>query len=285
MTIVTFVYSLSASVHCLQHSRVINMGLICEETLFALHTGYSVQTKVDYTYGSMGLCGYLGKQLRDSTPSLVWLVGDPPEDGLKHCAFSSHIEVVILNDGRQLLHGELQDVLRDSDDPIKVLQDEEEDLVSQLRQVVEVHQPPDADAVPQAQLVLQEKAAPLNNPGDQELVCCCQNLQHVVLGHINILSVGVINDEAHHRGRHPGDIVQLLFCDGPGTGEESAVGSRFRGLEKHNVTSGPFGPNVKDSPEVLAGAAQNDLVGVECGAPDLDHHVAQFLPLEESFHR
>ncbi len=111
------------------------------------------------------------------------------------------------------------------------MQDVEEDLVPHLRAVVEVHQPPDADAVPQAQLVLQEEAAGLNDPRDQELVRSCQNLHHITLCHGNRVGVGIIDDEVHHVGQHPRDSVRLLLRGGPGTGEESAVGSGFRGRQ------------------------------------------------------
>ncbi len=54
------------------------------------------------------LFGYPGQQHRDVISSLVRQVVDPEEDGLKHCVFSFHIEVVVLDDSSQLLHGELQ---------------------------------------------------------------------------------------------------------------------------------------------------------------------------------
>lgn len=123
---------------------------------------------------------------------------NPVEHGLKHCVFSFHIEVVVLNDSSQLLHRELQQLLWDANYLLKAVQDVEEDLVPQLRAVVEVHQPPDANAIPQAQLVLQEEAAGLNNPWDQELVCSCQNLHHITLCDGNRVGVGIIDDEVHH---------------------------------------------------------------------------------------
>ncbi|KAA8593281.1 hypothetical protein FQN60_009397 [Etheostoma spectabile] len=52
--------------------------------------------------------------LGDVTSSLVWQVVDPAEDGLEHCVFSFHVEVIALNDSSQLRHGELQQLLGDT---------------------------------------------------------------------------------------------------------------------------------------------------------------------------
>lgn len=104
------------------------------------------------------------------------------------------------------------------------MQDVEKDLLLQLRAVVEVHQLPDANAVLRAQLVLQEKAAGLNDPLDQELVSSCQNLCHIMLCHRNRVGVGIIDDQLHHLWRYPRDSVHLLVWGCPGPSKESAVG-------------------------------------------------------------
>ncbi|KAF3856756.1 hypothetical protein F7725_017479 [Dissostichus mawsoni] len=160
---------------------------------------------------------YLGQQLRDVTFSLVWLVVNPAEDRLKHRVLLAHVEVVALNNGGQLLNREIHKLLGDRNYLLKAVQDVEEDFCTLLRHVVDTHQLPDADAVPRGQLVLQEEPAALNQPRHQELVCSCQKLHHVILRHRSRVGVGIVDDEAHHLRRHPGDGVLLLFDGCPGS--------------------------------------------------------------------
>lgn len=181
------------------------------------------------------LFSYLGQQLRDVTISLVWLVVNPAEDRLIHRVLLAHVEVVALNNGGQLLNREIHKLLGDRHYLLKAVQDVVEDFFTLLRHVVDTHQLPDADAVPRGQLVLQEEPAALNQPRHQELVCSCQKLHHVILRHRSRVGVGIVDDEAHHLRRHPGDGVLLLFDGCPGSGKESAVGSGDQGFRKDNT--------------------------------------------------
>ncbi|CAG5977815.1 unnamed protein product [Menidia menidia] len=106
---------------------------------------------------------------------------------------------------RQLMLGEVQELLRDGDHLLEVVQNVHEHPVPEFRTVVEVDKLPDADAVPQTYPVLQEEAAGLNHPGDQELVGRLQNVHHVIFCHDNSVGVGEVDDEVHHLRQHPGD--------------------------------------------------------------------------------
>lgn len=134
------------------------------------------------------------------TAAFLRSVVDPVEDGLKHGALLSHIELVLLCELSQLLHRELQKTLRESCDLLKVLQDVEVGLLPQVGTVVAVCQLPDVDAVLETKLLLQEVASGLHYALDSKAVCCCQQVQQVLFCHHNRAGVGVFQNEVHYVG-------------------------------------------------------------------------------------
>lgn len=98
-------------------------------------------------------------------------VTDPLTNGLKHYAFSLHIEFIMVKDVAEFLHRQLKKLLA-GNNFLKVIQDELECLLLQLGAVEGVAKPPDDKAVVSRERLHQEVTTSLYKAHDVELVCC-----------------------------------------------------------------------------------------------------------------
>lgn len=132
------------------------------------------------------------------TPAFLRCVVDPAQDGLKRSTFLPHIQLVLLDETRQLLRRKLHELRRESCHLLEVPQDVEVSLVSQVGIPVAVRQLPDADAVLGAKLFLQEVAADQDDVSDAKALCSRQQIQHVVLRHRDGAGVGEVQNQLHY---------------------------------------------------------------------------------------
>lgn len=133
--------------------------------------------------------------------SILGVECNPSLNGGKHNSLMSDVKVISLHDVNEFLRAEILQLFAENH-PLKVIDDILVRGVLQFLAEADVCEPPDADAVLWAELVLQEVATYLYDGHYIELISCHKQFLHIVFGHSQNASVCKVDDKLHHVWRH-----------------------------------------------------------------------------------
>lgn len=157
--------------------------------------------------------------------SILQVMSNPSLNGVKYNAFIFDVEVISVHNVTEFLLAEFLQLFTENH-PLEIIYDVFVCRVLQFLAKTRVGEPPDADAVFWAELLLQEVATCMNDVHHIELICCCHQFLHIIYGHYHITSVCILDDKLHHGGRHARYLIDLFVADGPAC-EESSVGQMY----------------------------------------------------------
>lgn len=129
--------------------------------------------------------------------SILVVECNPLMNGVKHNALISDVKVISLHDVDEFLRAEIRQLFA-RNHPLKVVDDILVCSVLQFLAEADVREPPDADAVFWAELVLQEVGTYFYDGHYIELISCHKQFLHIVFGHSQTASVCKVDDKLHH---------------------------------------------------------------------------------------